>query len=62
MAGNDGAATKAEDRTIIPPTKEEIAALIAESVGKTEVLDDDEGVRKLQEVVGQMLNRFYAKS
>ncbi len=46
---------KAEDGTIIPPTKEEMAALIAGSVGKTGVLDD-EGLWRLQEVALQMLN------
>lgn len=46
---------QSEDGTIISPTKEEMAALIAGSVGKTGALDD-EGMRKLQEVVGQMLN------
>lgn len=46
---------KAEDETIIPPTKEEMAALIAGSIGKTGALDD-EGMRKLQEVALQMLN------
>ena len=46
---------KAEDGTVIPPTKEEMAALIAGSVGKTGALDD-EGVCKLQEITLQMLN------
>lgn len=45
---------KAEDGTIIPPTKEKMAALIAGSIGKTGTLDD-EGVRRLQEVVLQMI-------
>lgn len=48
---------KAEDGTIIPPAKEEMAALIAGSVGKTGAFDD-EGLRKLQEVVGQMLDNM----
>lgn len=46
---------KAEDGTIIPPTKEEMAALIAGSVGKTGTLDDD-SLQKLQEVALQMLS------
>ena len=46
---------KAENGTIIPLTKEEMAALIAGSVGKTGVLDD-EGLRKLQEVIMLMFN------
>ena len=45
---------RAENGTIIPPTKEEMAALIAGSIGKTGTLDD-EGVRRLQEVVLQMI-------
>ncbi len=48
---------KAEDGTIIPPTKEEMAALIAGSIGKTGTLDDS-GLQKLQEVALQMLESF----
>ena len=48
---------KAEDGTIIPPTKDEMAALIAGSVGKTGALDD-ERLEKLQEVVRQMLGNI----
>lgn len=48
---------KAEDGTIIPPTKEEMAVFIVGSICKTGALDD-EGMRKLQGVVVQMLNRF----
>ena len=46
---------KAEDGIIIPPTKDEMAALIAGSVGKTGALDD-EGLRKLKEVIMFMFN------
>lgn len=46
---------KSEDGTIISPTKEEMAALIAGNVGKTGALGD-EGVRKLQEMVEQVLD------
>lgn len=52
--------SKAEDGTIIPPTKEEMAALIAGSVGKTGALDD-EGMRKLQEIMVQMLGNVGKK-
>ena len=45
---------RAENGTIIPPTKGEMAALIAGSIGKTGTLDD-EGVRRLQKVVLQMI-------
>ena len=48
---------KAEDGSIIPPTKEEIAALIAGRVGKTGTLDDD-SLQKLQEVALQMLSNM----
>lgn len=46
---------KAEDGTVILPTKEEMAALIAGSVGKTGALDD-EGLEKLQELTIQILS------
>lgn len=46
---------KAEDGTIIPPTKEEMAALIAKNIGKAVTLDDD-SLQKLQEVVSQMID------
>lgn len=46
---------KSEDGTNTPHTKEEMAALIAGSVGTTRVLDD-EGLWKLQEVALQMLS------
>ena len=48
---------KSEDGTIIPPTKEEMAALIAGNIGKTGALDD-EGMRKLEEVMVQMLSNL----
>ena len=49
--------SKTEDGSIIPPTKEEMAALIADSVGKTGTLDDDSR-RKLEEVALQMLRNM----
>lgn len=48
---------KSEDGTVIPPTKEEMAALIAGSVGKTGALDD-EGMRKLREVALKILDNI----
>ncbi len=48
---------KAEDGSIIPPTKEEMAALIADSIGKTDTLDD-ESRRKLEDVALQMLSNM----
>ena len=52
-----GQLSRNEDGTIIPPTKEKMAALIADSIGKTGTLDDD-SLRKLQEVVLQMLSHM----
>lgn len=48
---------KAEDGTIIPPTKEEMAALIAGSVGKTGALDDN-SLKMLQEIMRKMLSIY----
>lgn len=45
---------KAEDGTVIPPTKDEMAALIAGSMGKTGVLDN-KGLENLQDVVVKLL-------
>lgn len=44
---------KVEDGTIIPPTKAEMAALIAGSVGKTGALDD-EWVRDVKSYEGSV--------
>lgn len=48
---------KAEDGMIIPPTKEDMVALIAGSVGKAGTLDD-EGMRKLREVALKILDNI----
>lgn len=47
---------KSEDGTIIPPTKEEMAPLIAGSVVKTGMLDVNE-LKKLQKVLEMILKK-----
>ena len=48
---------KAEDGTIIPPTKEEMATLIAGSIGKMGALDE-EGLKMLNEIIVNILNNI----
>ena len=49
--------SKTEDGTIIPPTKEEIAALIVGSIDKTGVLDNN-SLKMLQEIMRKMLSIY----